>query len=92
MAPEVANYTDKAKLQRCKPDFMLTNLTSRKTSTGASAAGTISPREGHGQLFSMFKARSPVEQNLSFEHNRMVLFDASNARCTKQPSNRDNFV
>ena len=61
MAPEVANYTDKAKLQRCKPDFMLTNLTSRKTSTGASAAGTISPREGHGQLFSMFKARSPVE-------------------------------
>ena len=46
MAPEVANYCCKEKLQRAQPDFMKRILTERKGSTGA--AGTVSPREGSG--------------------------------------------
>ena len=40
------------------------------------AAGTLSPREDAGNLYQLFKARSPVTENLKFEKKRVPLFDA----------------
>ena len=60
------------------------------------AAGTISPRDDQGALFNLFKARSPLQENLRFEKKRVPLFDAKIPRNSqtseKTPFSRDNFV
>ena len=61
-------------------------------------AGTLSPRDDSGSLYRIFKARSPVTENLRFEKKRVPLFDAKcstktgdNSKKTT-PFSRDNFV
>jgi len=97
-APELMKtYTtaDKNKYEKMKPNWMQNknaknNFTRQKSPTGA---GSITPREAAGDLFAMFKARTPVGVNLRDEKTRMVLFDSEPHQAPKNlPFGKEHYT
>ena len=56
-------------------------------------AGSITPREASGDLFALFKARTPVGANLRDEKTRMVLFDSAPHQAPKNlPFGKEHYT
>ena len=88
-----STFAGKEKLEELRPTWMK----SRPKDAPKGMAGTLSPREDSGSLYQLFKARSPMPENLRFEKKRVPLFDAkcstkSQTSTAKAPFCRDNFV
>ena len=90
---EQSTFAGKEKLEELRPTWMK----SRPKDAPKGMAGTLSPREDSGSLYQLFKARSPMPENLRFEKKRVPLFDAkcstkSQTSTAQAPFCRDNFV
>jgi len=88
-----STFAGKEKLTELRPTWMK----SRPKESAKGMAGTLSPREDSGSLYQLFKARSPMPENLRFEKKRVMLFDGkrstkSAVQTTNKPFTRDNHV